>query len=217
MKNMFVKVAAVAAVLVAAGGCASPKVRVDFPPRFDVGAYASYGIVQFAPSGTEDLRVIATQQFMQSMQGSKPGVIIVELGAEQAVLASVGKQQLDPDAIRAIGEKHKVNALIVGGIDVAKEKVNVSLKDNFSGITAQSRVRVTMNAKIYETTRGATAWTNSRFGTWTMSGASIDGTGVKSVNVMTDKDTKYVRILGELTSAVTSDFRPTYEMRKVQK
>lgn len=217
MKNILVKIVAAVAVLGVAGGCASPKVRVDFPPKFDVGAYAAYGLVQFASSGPEDLRVMASQQFMQFLQGAKQGVIVVELGTEQAVLASVGKTRLDLESIRAIGEKYKINALIVGGIDVAKEKVNVSLKDNLSGITAQSRVRVTMNAKIFETARGATAWTNSRFGTWTMSGASVDGTGVRSVSVVTDKETKYVSIVGELASAVTMDFRPTYEMRKVQK
>lgn len=218
MKNTLVKLLAGIVIFGLFAGCAGSKVRVDLPPRFDVSSYASYGIVQINSTGEEKLGEMATQKFMQYMlQGSKPGVIVLELGSEPIVLAAVAKKQFDPESVKKICEKYKVNALIIGAIDVAMEKVNVKFGMDLASLKAQSSVKVTMNAKIFEATRGATVWTNSQFGTWKMSGITADSNGLKSINVTTDRETKYEKIVDELAFAITRDFRPSYEMRKVEK
>jgi len=190
---------------------------VDIPPRFDVGKYAAYGIIQMTSTGEDDLGKLAMQRFMQSMQEAKSGTVILELGTEKDVLASVGKAKLDPEAVRLIAEKNKVNALITGVLDVSKEKLDLNFKPDLSAINAKSQVKASLSTKIYESTVGATVWTTSRSGTWNMSALSTDSKGLSSVNIVTDKEGRYEKIVSELAAAVTSDFRPTYEWRDVKK
>ena len=60
------------------------------------------------------------------MQRGQPGTPVVELGDQKRVLATLSRDALDVEAIRAIGEKYGVDALVVGVVQAEKVQPNVS-------------------------------------------------------------------------------------------
>ncbi len=78
-------------------------------------AYETTGIIEFASNADANINQYATQQFQQQLQSAQPGTRLIELGARESVLAAVGAKQLDADAIKKIGQKYGVTAIVHGG------------------------------------------------------------------------------------------------------
>ena len=112
-------VAALAVIMLIGCGGGSRNVTVTVPPKVDLKAYNTIGIIEFSSNEQQgDLQQFATQRFVQTMQSSQPGVRVLELGSEERVLASVKHQELDVDAIEAIGKKYRVDALVTGDLGI---------------------------------------------------------------------------------------------------
>lgn len=196
-------------------GCAST-VLVKLPPSVDLLKYGTIGMVRFSASSgeNEDLGALTTQKFIQASQEAQPGVAILELGTEDQVLQAVKSGQLDYETAKAIGKKYQVGALIVGELDVSpvRPKVNVSL--DLASISAKAEVNASLSSKLVETAGGATIWTSSRSGTWTLAGAQVGlaGAGLG----ISDTEKKYREMVADLVRAVTKDFQPRYERRRVE-
>ena len=94
-------------------GC-TPKVLVEIPPRINLLPYQTMGIVEFSSNSTVPLNQFTTQKFMSVTQGAQPGVAFLELGPMDQVLYSVNLKIIDPETIRLIGEKYKVNTIFSG-------------------------------------------------------------------------------------------------------
>lgn len=197
-------------------GCASTEL-VRIPPAVDLSRYGTIGIITVKATGSDDPQIgaLATQKLMQNAQEAQPRTAFLELGSEAQVLASVGKKQLDPAAIQAIGAKHKVAAVVFGALDVSPVSPNVKLSLDLSAIRAQAQVNASLAVRLLETTAGATAWTASRSGTWTLANVSA-GLGSISGGV-SDPAKKYRQMVTDLTYSVTQDLRPSYERREVKK
>ncbi len=195
--------------------CAST-VLVRIPPAVDLGRYGTIGIITVKATGSDDPQIgaLTTQKLMQNAQEAQPGTAFLELGGEAQVLAAVGKKQLDPAAIQAIGAKHKVAAVMTGALEVSPVSPNVKLSLDLSAIRAQAQVNASLAVRLLETTAGATAWTASRSGTWTLASVSA-GLGNLSGGV-SDPAKKYRQMVTDLTYSVTQDLRPSYERRKVE-
>lgn len=209
----------IAGVVLLAGlaGCASTVV-VKLPPAVELGRYGTIGMIRFAASSgeNEDLGALTTQKFMQAAQEAQPGVAILELGTLSQVLQAVKSGQLDFETARAIGGKYQVGALITGELDVSPVRPKVNLSLDLGAISAKAQVNAALSAKLLETAGGATVWTSSRSGTWTLAGASVGLGGVAGLGV-SDTEKKYRQMVTDLVYAVTKDFQPRYERRKVEK
>src|SRR5262245_65086825 len=67
-------------VFVAFGGCGGT--RVLMPPKVDLQAFRKVGLVEFASTPKGDLEELASQDFIESMQASQPGVPVLDLGRQ---------------------------------------------------------------------------------------------------------------------------------------
>jgi hypothetical protein len=105
-------------------GCAS---KVMVPPRVDLGVYHTLGIIVFTSNATGSFAGYATQEFMEAVQAAQPGVRILELGDEPRVLGAVGHDQVNFEAMRAIGEKWGVDAVFAGHLELTDVKPNLKL------------------------------------------------------------------------------------------
>ena len=140
----------------------SHTVMVTVPPRVDLKSYGTLGIVDFASSAERAAGAQATRQFQEQVQAAQPGTRFIELGSRDAVLASVGARELDPQALRKVGEKYGVAAVFVGDIVYSEPKTDIKVSDIYKlegGVRAELRGDV--SSRLLETSTGASVWTRS--------------------------------------------------------
>jgi hypothetical protein len=214
-RNVLITVSWLAILSLLVVGCAH-RITVEIPPRIDLQTYQTIGIVQFSSNSTQKLNQFATQKFMSVIQSAQPGVRFLELGPEDRVLKSIGRQRLDVEAIKVLGKKHGVGTIFSGRYAISKAKPKVRLGDDLSSVSASANVSVSIVSKQWDTGTGATVWTNSRHGQWSVATVHKDLLHPVSFSVSNPKD-RYEEFIGKLVYALTNDFRPHYERRKVAK
>src|SRR6185436_21038093 len=96
--------------LVVLSACASnpPARRVWVGPRVDLKPYETIGMVEFSSTSKGALAALATRKFTEAARRDQDMLRMVDVGTQKAALASVGKDQWNPEACRAIGRKHEV-------------------------------------------------------------------------------------------------------------
>jgi len=199
------KKAVLVAALVALSGCGGT--RTLMPPRIDLQTFRRIGIVEFSSNTKDHLQTLASQDFIQSVQESQPGVPMLELGKENRVLAAIGRDKVDSEAIQAIGKKFDVDAVIIGTLQVGEAKPKVDVKDVFSSLDLQADVEASLTTKLMETTGGATVWTRSARSKETLANAGVSRSGDIYLGA-SDPETTYGSLIENLVDHVTQDFRP---------
>jgi hypothetical protein len=203
------------AAVVLLPACATHHIVVEQPPKVDLHQFGTVGIVEFTASDGYPLEREITHRFLATVQGAQPGVRVLELGSERDVLAAVGRTTLDPEALRAVAEKYRVDAVLGGELTVSKVRPRVTMGEGLRSIAASAQVDGALRAKLRDTA-GITVWTNGAHGTWTLGGVGVGPTGHPSVGVA-DPVEMYDQMLSELVALSTDDFRSTYERREVQR
>jgi len=199
---------------ISAFGCAHTVV-VEIPPKIDLQPYKTIGIVEFTSNSNENLNQIATQKFMGFIQNAQPQLRFLELGPEVQLVKKVGRNSLDIEAIKAIGEKFGVSSIFTGSFEISDMKPNVRIATDLSSLRASVVVNIPMISKHWDTVSGATIWSTSRQGHWKVAGIHSNS---KDISLsMNNPEDQYGRYLEELAFAVTDNFRPHYEKRNVPK
>jgi hypothetical protein len=186
----------------------TPKVLLMVPPSFDLAAYDKVGLIDFT-CDDHSMRKIGTQQFQQAIQAAQPGVRVLELGSENRVLRSVRYDDLDVEAIRAIGEMYQVDALIVGRLEIEQMAPRFQVSTSLTEMTARADVEASIQARLIETASGATVWTNSARGAINVAHASVDSGGIGNFG-MSDAQGTYTKLVEGLVTRMTADFRAHY-------
>jgi hypothetical protein len=193
--------------------CSSKTVTETVPPRVDLKVFPVIGLVGFV--GTpENLGQDSTQKFMSRMQASQAGLRLLELGSLEQVLGAVGHNALDHQAIKAIGRKYEVTAVFTGTVSFSEVRPDIKVSPSLTSISAQAKIDGRMSSKLWDTTNGATIWTNSSWGSWSVAGVSLTSMGASGVTLSTPAEQRD-RILMELIRALDRDFWPTYVKRRV--
>jgi hypothetical protein len=195
-------------------GCAHTVV-VEIPPKIDLQPYQTIGIVEFTSNSRESLNQVATRKFMGFIQDAQPRVRFLELGPEDRLLEKVGRYALDFEAIKAIGKKYGVSSVFTGSIEISDVKPKVSIGTDLSSLRASAVVNISMVSKHWDAVSGATIWSNSRQGHWTVAG--VDSNSKDISFSMEPPEDRYGRYLEDLAFAVTDPFRPHYEKRDAPK
>lgn len=186
-------------------GC-SHTVVVPVAPRMELRSYGTLGIVEFASNSSPAIDAQATLEFQSHIHAAQPGTRIVELGSREALLAAVGGQQLDADALRRIGEKYGVDAIFVGSVTYSEPKTEVRVTDvtRLEG-GVRIEVRGDIASRLVETRTGANVWSSSawarrQLGRVNVSEQGVSGT-VRNANPREE-------MVPALVYHLTQDFRP---------
>jgi hypothetical protein len=191
-------------------GCAHTVV-VEVPPRIDLQRYKTIGIVEFASTSNKNYGRIATQKFMGFIQDAQPQVRFLELGPEQQLAKAVGRESLDIEAIRSVGMKYGLSSVFTGRVDITDANPSVSFGADLTSIHATAVVKISMAAKHWDTSDGATIWSGSRQRQWKVAGFHSDSKDISfQVNA---PEEQYDRYLEDLAYAITDPFRPHNEKR----
>jgi hypothetical protein len=195
-------------------GCAHTVV-VEIPPKIDLQPYKTIGIVEFTSNSNEKLNQIATQKFMGFIQNAQPHLRFLELGPEDQLVNTLGRNSMDIEAIKAIERKYGVSSVFTGSFQISDIAPKVTVGTNLSSLHASAVVNVSMVSKHWDTGSGATIWSNSRQGHWKVAGIHSNSKDISFS--MTNPEDQYGRYLEELAFAVTDNFRPHYEKRDAPK
>jgi len=196
-------------------GCSHTE-KVLMPPPFDLKSIGSIGVIDFSSNTDESLEQYATQNFMQAAQSAQPGVRFLEIGNEAHVLKSVSHRELDYEAIKSIGRKFGVDAVLVGNLDISEVKPKVNFSTKWPSVSAEAYVEASFGTKLLESYSGATLWTRSTNRKESVAKLRVVNSGYVKFGLSDPKE-KYGKLVSELVHANTSDFWASYEYRKVSK
>ena len=195
--------------------CSGKKITVEIPPHVDLAALGTIGVVAFDVQSSEQLPGDITLKFIQHLQSAQPGVPILELGNQADVLGEIGFKALDAEAVKAIGRKYGVDSLLTGTLEVTESLPDVKIGQDLTSMSAASYVHGDLNARLRQTSTGATIWSNGARGKWKLAGLNIASGHLSSIDMRNVED-KYNKMLQELARAGTVDFRKSYETRKIR-
>jgi hypothetical protein len=208
------KLAAAGLVMALAAGVAcsrsTPAARVYIPPRIDLARWGTLGMLEFSAPAAEPLGALASREFLSAIHAAQPGTPVLELGSQPRVIAALGGSALDPAMIRAIGEKYRVDALIVG--ELATESVEPSLAFDSAAqwVSATAELEAALSARIFETRSGATIWTTAARAREQIARVDLSSLGVSGVGANRTDDAR-LRLVRSLAASATSDFRAYWE------
>lgn len=194
-------------------GCSS-KVWVMYPPAVNLAPNGRIGLVEFS-STDPALAEVATQRFQSEVLAAQPGVGLIELGDEGALLRSVGRERLDAEAARMIAERHGVDALFAGELELSKVMPRVDFSSSFIEVRGRAGIDVGLRARLVECAGGATVWSDSCRGNVTIARGILNSKGKGAVGVV-DPEGSYSSLIDELASAVTVAFRPVFVKRRLE-
>jgi hypothetical protein len=203
------------AALLFLAGCAGKTVTVKIPPLVDLRTWPLIGVVDFSAGTHPELAAAATKQFLIDLQRAQPGLRLLELGSSQAVLEAVNRRNLDPEAIKAIGDKYGVDAVLTGNLEVSQLTPDISFSADLKSMHAKVSVKGELFAKLQETSTGASVWSNGAHSTWSLARGNINAAGLANLGI-TPATERYDQMLRDLSWTATGDFRPHYEKRHVQ-
>lgn len=195
-------------------GCGGNTVLVQVPPRMDMKAYETTGIIEFASNADVATNQHATQQFQQQIQAAQPGTRFIELGTREAVLAAVGSSHLDVDALRRIGRKYGVTAVFHGNIVYSDPTTEVRVTDisKLQG-AVKAEIKGDIFGRLFETRTGASVWSSSAWARRPLGGVVSGEHGV-AVAMKGNTNPRY-DMVQSLVYHLTGDFRPSTVRQKV--
>jgi hypothetical protein len=192
-------------------GCAKPRPpKTLVPPRIDLSRFGTLGMLEFAGPAADGLGVLASREFLASLQRGQPGTPVVELGDQRRVLALVSRDSLDFEAIRAIGEKYGVDALVLGVVQAEKVQPNVSFDSAAGFLTAGAELESGLEARIVDTHSGATLWSTATRARSKLGHVEVDASGISGIGRNSPDDAK-LRLVRHLVDDATGDFWPYWE------
>ena len=154
------KVCVLAGTISTLNGCGgSTLVRIS--PRIDLTNYEILGIIEFTSTAEGSLASYTTRTFVEEMRADQGMIRVVELGPEEALLESLGLTQLDREAFQAIGERHGLNSIVAGRLEVSNVRPTISIRPNLSGISAAADVDADLGVRMIEAESGASIWSRS--------------------------------------------------------
>ena len=192
--------------IAAALGCGT---KVMVPPRIDLADHEIMGIIEFSSSKEGELGPLATNRFMEEVRVDQGIVRIVELGTEDEILAAIGRERLNQDAYKLIGQQRNVKTIFAGELVVSDIRPAISITTDLSNIGAAADVDATLTVQMVETATGASIW--SRSASVTKRVGQVGLVGGDFTFDADDPERAYGELIDALVWLVTEDFKVTWE------
>lgn len=195
-----------------AAGCSSspPPPKVWIPPRVELERFGTLGMIEFATPASYGLGALVSREFLAAIHEAQPGTPVLELGDQRRLLAALSRDSLDPETIRAICEKYRVDALIVGTLQTEKVAPNVSFDSAVQWMKASAELESGLDARILDARTGATVWSTTARARAKLAAFNVSGSGVSGVGA-NGPDEARLQLVKTLVDRATWDFWPRWE------
>ncbi|HET6372704.1 MAG TPA: hypothetical protein VFG76_05320 [Candidatus Polarisedimenticolia bacterium] len=197
---------------IAIPACANrpPVQTLMVPPRIDLKQHEVIGVVEFGSTSEGKLGQVATRRFTEWARHDQGLVRIVELGPKARALRTVGRDRLDPEALKAIGQQLGVQTILTGQLKVSNVRPNVQILASLGAGHVTAEVDATLEVQMFEASTGASLWNSSATGTRSVGHVSVFSGGKFAFDAA-DPDRAYGELLDVLVEQVTRDFRVTWQ------
>ena len=123
---------------------------------------------------------------------------------ERQVLAQVGATTFDPEAVRALAAKYRVDSLVVGALDAQRVSPKFAF-DSGAWMTASAVLEGSLHVRILDARTGATLWSNLARAREEVARMNVSGAGVSGVGA-NPPDEARERMIERLINRSTDDF-----------
>ena len=179
------------------------------PPEVDLLPFEKIGIISFSVENARgQLDEIASQFFLEELTRYQRDIQVIELGTLEKVLAKIGKENLDQEALRKIGETFGVRSLFFGRIVISDVKPKIDIGALIRSMRVRASFTMAASCRLYRTKSGATAWTDSALRKGTLAYVHIGKNLVPYFDIR-DQDETYKDFVRSLIHRLTRDFRPS--------
>jgi len=185
----------------------APPVMV--PPQIDLRSHEMIGVVQFDSTAKGELASLATRRFTEAARRDQGLVRIVDLGTRDQALHAVGRNQLDADALIALGHKFGVKTIVTGDLAVSKVRPDVSIDALFRSGSVTAQVDATLEVLMYETDSGAALWNRSGRTTHSVGQVQVWG-GKQFAFDARDPEAAYGGLVDDLVAQVSRPFQVSW-------
>ena len=197
-------------VLLSLGLACGSKVMV--PPRIDLREHEVIGIINFTFSSKGNLGDFATRKFTEAARQDQGLIRIIPLGSESEILKTIGYEQLNQAAIKAIGEEQNLKTILTGELVVSDIRPNIQITPGLGFLSISAEVDATLSVQMFETSTGASLWSGSASDTRTVGNISIFG-GKNFAFDAKDPEKAYGNLINSLVTQVTRDFRVSWRRK----
>lgn len=191
--------------------------KLTLPPKIDLTKYQGVGIIGFGCNAEGKMDEYATRRFIITIKAYQKEIRLIDLGSEEEVLESVGAEQLDPEAIRTIGNKYNVDAIFTGELEIKEIQplVPVNLysrtrptrgKTQIQGQRAKAAVKAWLSARLWETKTGGTIWRSSAQGEEVVNQVRFLSE-TKAIFDATDQPEAFFDLINPMVKQITTDFK----------
>ena len=187
-------------LLLFAAGC------VPAVPVIDLTEYGRVGFIDVSSSAEGEIAKVASQELVEKiMQIDKDKITVVELGSEEEILQTLGRERIDPETIQMIGKKYNVGVIVSSHLNISEVRphVDISLTKESFGVKAD--VDASLIVKLFETEGGGTLWSDSVRDTESVASVSIGSGGLFSFDAGTPEKA-YGNLVRNLVLKISRDF-----------
>jgi hypothetical protein len=185
----------------------APPVMV--PPQIDLRPRELIGVVQFHSAAKGELAALATRRFTEAARRDQGLVRIVDLGPRDQALRAIGRDQLDTDAVIALGHKFGVKTIVTGDLAVSKVRPDVNIDALLRSGSVTAQVDATLEVLMYETDSGAALWNRSGSATHSVGYVQMWG-GKDFAFDARDPEAAYGGLVDELVAQVSRPFQVSW-------
>ena len=187
------------------GGPTRQRVTVEVPPRVQLASLERIGVVEFRSPGQDDLGRIATRRFTESARRDQGLVRMLDLGAEEELLQSVGGTHWNPATFQALGNERDVRTILVGELTYSEVRPSFRVAPDLGSGSVSMQLRATLAVQLVEAESGASIWSRSASASRSLGNLDVRDPGDVRVRAG-DPESVYAALLEDLIPRVTDDF-----------
>ena len=187
-------------LLLFAAGC------VPAVPVVDLTEYGRIGFIDVSSSAEGEIARLASQQLIQKiLEIDRDKITVIELGSEEEILRTLGRERIDPETIQMIGKEYNVGVIVSSHLNISEVRPQIDISFIKESLGVKADVDASLIVKLLETEGGGTLWTDSVEDTESVASVSIGSGGLFHFDAGTPEKA-YGELVRNLVRKISRDF-----------
>ncbi len=187
-------------LLLFAAGC------VPAVPVVDLTEYGRIGFIDVSSSAEGEIARLASQQLIQKiLEIDRDKITVIELGSEEEILRTLGRERIDPETIQMIGKEYNVGVIVSSHLNISEVRPQIDISFIKESLGVKADVDASLIVKLLETEGGGTLWTDSVEDTESVASVSIGSGGLFRFDAGTPEKA-YGELVRNLVRKISRDF-----------
>jgi len=188
------------ALLLFAAGC------VPSVPIVDLTEYGRVGFIDVSSTAEGEIARLASQQLIQKiLEIDRDKITVIELGSEEEILRTLGRERIDPETIQMIGKKYNIGVIVSSRLNISEVRPHLDISVIRESFGVKADVDASLIVKLFETEGGGTLWTDSVEDTESVASVSIGSGGIFHFDAGTPEKA-YGDLVRNLVRKISRDF-----------